>query len=253
MTENNKHRLWVHQIETNNSLEQIDPDKHMYGNSKCAICREFLTKTCTRCRSDTDQIDKEHIEKYTEELKEIWKILLMLRNRKNTLFSNLDINVTACIYKHAIKLNSVQTKSAVDCDITILKCKHVYHSCCLSSWTQRHSSCPLCSKFIEPNTNQKLYNIKYDITGKVTKVLNTKYTAAQYKQNKKDAAIVPAKIVNILKHHIRGFPKQILFELTCDAFKREIEPHIFENSINYLIQQKFVYYNQEKDRFIYIP
>lgn len=31
---------------------------------------------------------------------------------------------------------------------TILKCNHVFHSTCLSKWTQKHKTCPMCRHVI---------------------------------------------------------------------------------------------------------
>ena len=50
------------------------------------------------------------------------------------------------IYECSICLNNIHPK---DEDQIVLKCSHIFHTCCIFSWQERRNLCPLCNEIIE--------------------------------------------------------------------------------------------------------
>ena len=131
------HSIWVHSLKTNglvdSSLKTLH--KQVAYVDCCAICRYKLSSLCTNCKERLEDGEK-HAE---EVLYQMWLSLMMLRNRKDTLFGSLSRDIIRRVFDFAAQ----GPVAEVYCDVAKLECGHTYHDHCFRRWFQRRNICPL--------------------------------------------------------------------------------------------------------------
>ena len=130
--------LWIHKpIGEGIRSELLD-----YGlshNDFCCICTKKLTELCKTCNilclGEVENVWD------IKPLKKVWETLLMMKNRRSTVFSILDKYAIGNIYKYVVQTFDIPIQQK--CQIVQLECLHHYHRHCFASWVKRRMVCPL--------------------------------------------------------------------------------------------------------------
>lgn len=100
----------------------------VFDGTRCPVCMKRVGETCTRCTRLGSY--------YYAISEEVLMAMLMLRNRRDTLFSMLPIVLVAHIYRFVV----AGVESVLLCQVWPLRCGHTCHSCC----TPKHECADIC-------------------------------------------------------------------------------------------------------------
>jgi len=225
-----KRALWITNIQ-----DDVSSNPPLVDN--CAICRGLLTKECIECQQYSSQPARKKSTR--THVKATLMTLLMLHNRPNTVFAQLDTNVLSLIYGFSLIGDLVVS----ECDLAHLSCKHIYHNHCFEKWYARRSTCPLDNFPVEQSSVKRTKVVKRTFKGKLTSVVRTVHSYTEYQEeNRARLFQYPAMIVSMLKRTHEGISGETLKEIIGSDITSVLDD---------LQRRGFVVFNCKTNRYYY--